>query len=150
MGRTKNWTAEEIAAACKAYCAATENAVQGADMRVEDFNDSIIEKFRAFSPPDPPIGTFHMCISPFFYLRNNVFGKVHKFNKAIRLVNLSEPTGVTDDKKLRMSVAILMEITMKMDYKWKSFDPNEWKLYKSWLVLKNCQNFSSITWVPPM
>ena len=44
MGRAKNWDQTEIAAACRAYAAATENALQGADMRIEDFLQSCSRK----------------------------------------------------------------------------------------------------------
>ena len=45
---------EEIAAACQAYAAATQNAVNGCEMTVEDFNHLIVEKIGNLLPPPPP------------------------------------------------------------------------------------------------
>ena len=44
MGHAKNWTKKEIAAACKAYTAATLNLVSGTAMKLEYFSDKLVEK----------------------------------------------------------------------------------------------------------
>ena len=41
-----------------------------------------------------------------------------------------------------MAVAVHLGKTRTMNYDYKSFDPNSWKSYKGWLVLKHLPKFS--------
>ena len=43
----------------------------------------------------------------------------------MRVVSISIPTGVTEKEKINMAVAIHCKETKKMEYKVKSYDPNE-------------------------
>ena len=76
-------------------------------------------------------------------MRDNVFGNLQKFNKAIRKVEVSNPSGVTEQQKINMAVAIHLGKTNKMDYEFKDFDPFFWRLYKSWLNVKFLPTFST-------
>ena len=69
------------------------------------------------------------------YLRDNIFPDIQKFHKAIRVVSISYPTGVTDKEKVDMAVAVHFKETNKMEYKYRSYDPNKWKFYQSYLHL---------------
>ena len=81
-------------------------------------------------------GTYHhrgQRIYP--YLRDYVFPDIQKFNKALRIVETSEPSGVNANQKLGMAIAIHLEYTNKMDYKYIDLDKGKWKHYKAWRVL---------------
>ena len=137
-----NWKPHEIAIACKAYASATQNGIHGADQDLENFNADIIEKIRLLAPAGYLPDTYHergRRIYP--YLRDNVFGEIQKFNKALRIVNSSHPSGVTNKQMVSMAIAIHLKITNKMDYKNKDYDKEKWRLYGSWVILKDLPKF---------
>ena len=43
-----------------------------------------------------------------------------------------------------MADAIHCKETNKMEYKYKSYDPNEWKFYQSYLHLQKLQKFAGL------
>ena len=133
MSRSKNWKKEEIALACKAYAVATKNSVSGCDMRGEDFNQNLVDIFKTFAPVPTPEDTYHFRKHVYVYLRDNVFGALQKFQKSIRKVEASSPSGVTEQQKINMAVAIHLGKTKKMDYDFKDFDASSWRLYLAWI-----------------
>ena len=143
MGRAKNWTKEEIALACKAYAVATENSVSGCDIRGEDFNQNLVDIFKTFAPVPTPEDTYHFRKHVYVYLRDNVFGALQKFQKSIRKVEASSPSGVTEQQKINMAVAIHVGKTKKMDYDFKDFDASSWRLYLAWINVKFFPKFST-------
>ena len=117
-----NWKADEIALACQAYASATNNGIQGADQDIEAFCDDIVKKLEQLVPRPESIqdNTYHKRgHRVYFYLRDNVFKEINKFNKALRIVDSSHPTGVNLSQKLSMAVAIHLGFTKKMDYYFK-------------------------------
>lgn len=137
-----NWRPEEIAQACRAYANATDNGIVGSDQDLEKFSADIVEKLKVLSPSDVRPGTYYeRGVRIYPYLRDNVFPEIQKFSKAMRLVEASGPSGVTDDQKVNMSVAIFLKKTDRMDYTFKDFDASSWRLYGAWKVLKNLPKF---------
>ena len=39
----KRWSTAEAALACRAYCSATNDSINGADQKIEDFNKKLLE-----------------------------------------------------------------------------------------------------------
>ena len=110
----KQWTPTEVGVACRAYCSATQDSIKGADQKAEDFNQKLVDIFDKLSPANCDDGTyFHCGEHVFLYLCDNVFPDVQKFNKARQIVEASSPSGVTDDQKINMAVAIHLEKTKK-------------------------------------
>ena len=92
-------------------------SIRGADQRIEDFNQSISDTMKQLSPSPCEEGTYyHRGDRIFPYLRDNVFPDVQKFNKARRIIEASCPSGVTDDQKVNMAVAIHLQKTKVMEY----------------------------------
>ena len=90
----KQWTLEEIALACKAYLGTTMNPIRGTSQDFNALNVTLIEKFEAISPSNCEDGThYKRGTRTYPYLRDNVFPKIQKFNKALRTVYCSNPTG---------------------------------------------------------
>jgi hypothetical protein len=56
-------------------------------------------------------------------------------------VNSSQPTGVDDQQKINMAVAIHMKKTAKMDYAYKDFEPKQWRHHTAWLNVKDTPKF---------
>ena len=75
------------------------------------------------------------------YLIDNFFPNVHKFQKALRIVYTSNPSGIPEEEKMNMVFAIHCGETKQMDYQYRTYDPNEWKLCKTYLHLKNIPKF---------
>ena len=147
----KHWKSAEVALGCKAYVSATLNPIKGADQDVITFNSDLLAKLEEISPTDCADGTYHKRgIRVYPYLRDNVFPDIQKFNKALRIIYSSNPTGVTEDEKVFMAVAIHVKKTKQMEYQYKSFDPSSWKMYEGWRELKKIPKFaySSHTLVP--
>ena len=91
MGR--HWSGSEIAAACKAYAKATLNPLVGADRDIDSFSREILTHMVDFSPADAANGTFqHRGLRVYQYLRDNVFGCFHKFNKCLRRLSPLVPS----------------------------------------------------------
>lgn len=138
----KRWSSTEAALACRAYASATNDSVNGADQRAEVFNQKLVEVLELLSPSEVEEGThYHRGDRVFPYLRDNVFPDVMKFNKSLRVVEMSGPSGVTDDQKVNMAVAIHLNKTKKMECMYKDFDAKEWRFYTSWKELRNLPKF---------
>ena len=121
MGR--HWTGSEIHAACKAFAKATLNPTVGADQALEAFEEEVTLRMEEFSPANVAAGTYHRR-GPRIYkhLRNNVFSRFKKFNKALRHIYACNPTGVTKQQKINMTVALHNQEAQTMDYDFKDYD----------------------------
>ena len=127
---TRHWQAEEITAACKGYAKATLNPRVGADKDFNAFSNEVLLRTEEFSPPEAQEGRFHHR-SPriYTYLRDRVFPTLQKFNKALRHIYSCNSTGVTEQEKINMAVALFLDKTTTMDYAFKNFNPLNWKHY---------------------
>ena len=76
------------------------------------------------------------------YLRDSVSPNAQKFQEALRIFYLSNTTGVMEQEKTNMAVAIHLKKVKKMGYEMKHFDPKEWKFYGGWLHLKKISKFA--------
>ena len=115
--------------------------VKGTNQDFHMFTTGLTLKYSQLSPKDCPDGTYHKRGPRVYpYLRDNVFPEVQKFNKALRLVYSSNPTGTSEEEKIRMAIAIHMKEIKKMDYQYKSYPESNWKLYSSWVHLKKSRN----------
>ena len=121
MGR--HWTGSEIHAACKAFAKATLNPTVGADQALEAFEDEVVLRMEEFLPANVAAGTYHRRGPRIYkYLRDNVFNRFQKFNKALRHIYACNPTGVTEQQKINMAVALFKKETQTMDYQFKDYD----------------------------
>lgn len=75
------------------------------------------------------------------YLRNHVFLDVQKFQKALQIIDASNPSGTSKYKNLNMPIAIYTKATKLMEYKFKDVDLSKWKFYESYYRLKKLPNF---------
>ena len=92
----KRWKPEEIALACQAYIGATDNPIDGTDQYFHTFSLDLVSRFKLLSPSGCEPDTYYKRGSRVYpYLRDNVFLEVQKFQKATKIVLISNPTGVT-------------------------------------------------------
>ena len=144
----KHWQSEEVAAACKGYAKATQNPRVGAYQDLGVFTTEIENRMVNFSPRNPAPDTWHLRTRPHIYchIRDGVFPAFQTFNKSLRHIYACNPTGVTDQKKCNMVVAMYLGKVRKIDYVFKDFDPTTWKLYAVWLAVKHLPKFA---YTPP-
>ena len=139
----KHWKSVEIALACKAYISATLNPVSGADQDFHAFTTDLVKKYEVISLSSCADRTYYRRGDRVYaYLRDNVFPSVQKFQKALRVVYSSNPTGVTEQESINMAVAIHCKETKSMEYIYKSFDPKAWKCYEGWVHLNKIPKFA--------
>ena len=139
----KHWKSKEIEAVCKGYVKATLNTRIGADMDLKTFASEVANRMMEFSPADPELGTWHLRRGTVYtHLRDRVFPSIQKYIKCLRHIYSCNPTGCTEQEKWNMAVAMHVGKTRTMNYDFKGFDPESWKSYKGWLVLKHLPKFS--------
>ena len=51
-------------------------------------------------------------------------------------------SGVTDDQKVNMAVAIHLQKTKVMEYQYKDFDSTQWRFFKAWVELRTLPKFA--------
>jgi len=84
----------------------------------------------------------HWGKNTYVYLRDIVFKDVQKFNQALRIIDLSKPTGVTAQQQVNMAVSIHPGKTNHRNYNYKNFNANEWHFYCIWVHVKVLSKFA--------
>jgi hypothetical protein len=145
MPRAVNWRPEEKAALAKAYVRATHNGEKGTDQTGQEFAMDILSYFEKLAPDTARAqGSYHFrgCGPVYNHWRDHIAKDVQAFNKAKRMVRLSNPTGVTTEEKHAMAVAIHLKKVAKMDYGSRNFDVSTWPNYLAYQVLMDVPKFS--------
>ena len=140
----KHWTINEITGGAVAYLEATQNAVQGTDQTHDDFKMDLLDRWLKAAPAIPPPDLWSDRLDRsldgaaqlYKYIRDSIIKPLQKFNSSLRAVELSQPSGTSQDQNLNMAYAIFMNKTKTMDYNFKDFDIKKWKLYLSYNHLK--------------
>jgi len=72
------------------------------------------------------------------YMRDTILKDVQKFYGALNAVLNMGLSGVTHQQKVNIAVAIFLKKVKdgSTHYQHKDFDPNKWRLYKAYLILK--------------
>ena len=141
MGR--HWNAPEIWVACKAYAKATLNSIFGADQHLDQFEKELSQWMEEFSPPNATDSTYHRRVHIYRYLRDNVFSKFQKFNKALQHIYACNPKGVTGKKNVNMAITLFNGETKGMDYAFNDYDyKNKWNLCRGWMAVKHLPKFA--------
>lgn len=141
MGRGKNWSAEENEHLARAWLAASEDPVVGADQTRKVFKESVRRRFLQMSPTDSNAkeGRYgSRSVASIDQHFSELSADVQKFRAALGKIKASGPTGVSDQEKHAMAIAIHCGKTSVMEYNYKDIDCMEtWSGYKAWLVLQN-------------
>ena len=97
---------------------------------------------KEFLPADVADGTYYCHSKIYKYPRDNVFNRFQKFLKVLCHVYACNLTGVTEEEKVNMAVALFNGETQKMDYAFKNYDSKRnWKLFRGWLAVKHLPKF---------
>jgi hypothetical protein len=143
MGKAPTWTTKERETVALAWLRATNNGIQGADQKGEDFRNKIHAIFKALSPRDAPPGRFgdRPPKAIYVFLRDQVFPEINKFNESLRLIHASNPTGCNEDNILSMAIALHLGEAKRMDYNFRSFEHTKWANYSAWKILSVAPKF---------
>jgi hypothetical protein len=143
MGKAPTWTTKERETVALAWLRATNNGIQGADQKGEDFRNKIHVLFKALSPRDAPPGRFgdRPPKAIYVFLRDQVFPDINKFNESLRLIQASHPTGCNEDNILSMAIALHVGEAKRMDYNFRSFEHTKWANYSAWKILSIAPKF---------
>jgi hypothetical protein len=108
-----------------------------------DFLKKVMTNLVALAPPNADVHQYHhRGTDPIYcYWRDRMKPNINKFNIALRHVQASNPTGVGQQQKINMAVAIHLGKTNRMEYKYKDFRADEWLYYQAWSAIKNCPKF---------
>jgi hypothetical protein len=53
----------------------------------------------------------------------------------------SQPTGVNEEEKANLAIAIHLKKTKRVDYKYREQDPHEWRYFEAWKILHNTSKY---------
>lgn len=147
MGSAKRWHAKECEAAAKAYVFATHDEIAGAQQKGADFGKRIADAFKDLSPPGCAGTGFYWDRDPdgsksivWSYVRDVMMKECQKFNGTYNKVLNMKLTGVTEQEKVNIAVAMFQKkLTAdgKSVYVYKDYKALEWRLYLAWIVLKD-------------
>ena len=144
MPQGKKWLSEEYKALTIAYIQTSEElevkALKGTGQTGEQFWKKVMVRLEANAPHgDEADGRYHNrgLLPVWNQWKDNINWNVKGFNKCLLTIYKSNPTGVTEDEKINMAIAIHVGKVDVMNYRMAEFKPNDWKLYQAWLVLKD-------------
>ena len=149
MGKGKKWSAEECLHLSEAWLSVSEGEgetkLKGTSQTQDAFWKSVVELFSSKGPSNPD-GVYgdRPQTAIMNHWKDNISRDVKKFNKAILMVFRSKPSGVTEEEKINIAVAIHLKKADSASSRHKDFQPFDWIYYRAWLVLKNHKAF-----VPP-
>ena len=115
-------------------------ALKGTGQTGEQFWKKVMVRLEESAPRgDDAIGRYHNrgMVPVWNQWKDNVNRNVKGFNKCLLTIYKSNPTGVTEEEKINMAIAIHVGKVDVMNYRMKDYEPNDWKLYQAWLVLKD-------------
>lgn len=148
MGKARNWSSDECRAVAIAWINASNDPVKGSDQKSSVFVAAVMTNLHRLAPVGHHEGRYDERGSEAVhsFWRDTLFRDVSKFNKALRIVIASNPTGCTEQEKINMAVAIHLKKTKRMDYHYKSFNPNQWRFYQAWEELRRIPKFAPPSW----
>lgn len=141
----KKWDSYERQLAAKAYICATQNCVQGCDMRSKTFQESVFKYFKQLEPKDVDPHKFSNrgAANLWGCLRDLIFPDVQKFSGALMVVENSVPTGNLNEADYHcIAIAIHLKKIRGLDYSYSRFGSNgfepaaEWDNYLAFLELR--------------
>jgi hypothetical protein len=150
MGHGLAWDAVERQVAAKAFLAASQNCVRGADQKTAQFISSIHRYVIEFTPKnsDPRRFFARTPHSIFKYIKSEILPDVQKFSCSITKVNITLNTGNPTEVDVHcMAIAHHLKWTYGADTRFMTtgpmaFDPKtKWDNYLAYLELRKSPKF---------
>jgi hypothetical protein len=144
MPQGKKWLSQECKTLAIAFIQTSEEhevkALKGAGQTGEQFWKKVMVRLEALAPPgNDAIGRYHNrgLLPVWNQWKDNVNRNVKGFTKCLLTIYNSNLTGVTEEEKINMAITIHVGKVDTMNYRMVDYEPNDWKLYQAWLVLKD-------------
>ena len=150
MGKAPTWIAAEAALLSQCWIETSEDgtgvngALSGSEQTTNEFWQKVMMLFESKAPSNAVVeGRYHYRgVKPIkSYWRDQIAKDCNAFNRKLMVVYSSNPTGCTELDKISMAVAIHLGKVERMEYRFKSFKPRNWKHYASWCILKSHRKF---------
>jgi hypothetical protein len=147
MGRGKVWSSAECKDLAECWLDVSEDKdeieVKGVGQDSDQFWDRIFNKYSLKGRQEGCYGERGVSAVKNFW-SDNISRDCKKFNKSLIKVYASNPTGVTLEEKINIAVALHLKKADSASSRHRGFNPNDWKYYRAWLVLKQHRAF-----IPP-
>jgi tRNA-splicing ligase RtcB len=146
MPKGKKWTTEECFDLAMAWIETSEDdgqpEVKGTNQDSDEFWAKVMERFKV-KGPTPQNGIYGECAMTAIQtqFKDNIARDLKKFNKSLLKVMSSNPSGVSQQEKINIAVAMHLGKTDAVSQRHKNFEPMNWKLYQCWLTLKEHRAF---------
>ena len=145
MGRAPHWIIEERVAVAESWLEASEEGSEdvGSDQDKATFRKKIMDNLKAKAPSNSlATGRFHARgEGPVMKQWGEISKNCSAFNKKILQVHASAMSGVTEQQKINVAVAMQNSIIAAASYQQKDYEPNDWVYYHCWLQLKSHRKF---------
>jgi hypothetical protein len=156
MGKGLRWSSEECEVLATAWINVSEDKdmddVKGTNQTIDSFWKRVRETIGVIIgkvvtekklPVEDVVGKYHHrelnAIKTCW--NEKIQRDVKKFNRSLLKVYSAHLTGVTEQQKKNIAVAITMGKTDAAHYRFKDYEPNNWMYYKAWHVLKEHPSF---------
>ena len=152
MGRGKEWTPAESLHLAQAWVARSEGIaaerVLGTNQTEEQFWHGVKEILATKAPTPLPPGTYHQreWSALKVHWRDGISREVKKFRKSLLKVYNRRLSGCSEQDKINIAVVIHRGISDVPDYRYVTYDPQNWKYYECWQFLKS---HSAFVFTPP-
>ena len=150
MGKAPHWIPAESTVVAQSWIEASEDGTEvngglsGSDQDKDQYWSKVMENIQKRAPADAMRqGRYHhRGVKPIKnFWRDNIAKECNAFNRALMIVYNSNPTGCTEQNKINMAVAIHKGKVERMEYRFKDYEPRNWKFYGAWQVLKGHRKF---------
>jgi hypothetical protein len=143
MGKGKAWDAAELRVLAVSYTNATHNPIHGADQRSDVYISTLMTNMRRWAPAGPHPGQYENRgpEAIHVFIRDHLTPEMNKFNISLRQVLATQPTGVSEEQKVNMAIAIHLQKTNLVEYKYKDQNPYDWRFFEAWRVLRTTSKF---------
>jgi hypothetical protein len=139
MGRGKVWSSAECQHLAEAWIDVSEDKnevdIKGVNQDGDQFWQRVFSKY-AFKGRQEGCYSERGVSAVKNFFSDNISRDCKKFNKSLIKVYASRPTGVTNEEKINIAVAMHLKKADTASSRHRDFPVNDWKFYKAWLVLK--------------
>lgn len=142
MGRGCGWTDVELGHVARAWVYASEDPIVGIDQTAGRFRSTMFQKFKEMAPVGSNEKTYGGRTPKSVRAKfDEISADVQKFRSAIKRVQSCNPTGVTINEIISMSIAVHLGKRDSMSYEARGYPHTQWRNHLAYAVLKTQPKF---------
>ena len=144
MPKGRRFTEQENHLFAKAFCWATNDGIKGVDQSGESFMERVLQHVKRHAPANAPEGSFHhRDVGSIQRQLAKIKADVAKFMASLRQVLLVEWSGIPEEQKVNMAVAVHLGKAKAPGYEWRNFNPTLWPNFHAYKVLSTLAQFQN-------